>query len=93
MSTDRPLFDTEHITDAVIVSLVVLFSVILGDVLFAWSTGTPAYLSMQDITARLPTALVAFGLTFCAQWARARGIAIKAILLGNPRPRDDENDS
>jgi len=34
------------------------------------------------LMARSPTGVVAFVLTFAAQWGRARGLELKAILLG-----------
>lgn len=68
-----PIIHTEHIVDAGLVAAIVFFAVILGDLLV---TGFPTYLSVQDIASRLPTALIAFFLTFFFQWARARGIDV-----------------
>ena len=66
----------EHIIDATLVSGIVFFAVILGDVLISLSTGTAAYLTTADIIERIPTAVIAFGLTFFFQAARARGIDV-----------------
>jgi hypothetical protein len=40
--------------------------------------GNVVYLSVSDIIHRTPTGIVAFGLTFVFQWARARGIDVLA---------------
>jgi len=65
-----------HVIDAVLVAGIVFFAVILGDVLLSITNGQPAYLTTQEITSRIPTAAIAFGLTFFVQAARARGIDI-----------------
>jgi len=75
-----PLVRVQHLVDAVIVGCIVLFAVVLGDVAFALWNGSPAYLSPGEIARRLPTALVAFFLTFFAQWGRARGLDVLAAL-------------
>lgn len=74
------LIRTEHIIDAALVGLLVFFAVILGDVLTAFLAGNPAYLTVDEIAARTPTGLVAFGLTFVFQWLRARGIDVLQLL-------------
>ena len=71
-------FEVTHVIDAGLVGALVFFAVVLGDVLTGLAAGNFVYLSTSDILARLPTAAVAFGLTFVFQWARARGIDILA---------------
>lgn len=71
-----PLVRLEHILDAVLVAAIVFFAVVLGDVLLSLLGGEPAYLTLTDIVDRSPTAVIAFGLTFFFQWARARGIDV-----------------
>mgnify|MGYP006292251061 FL=1 len=79
---DEPLVRVEHLIDALIVSAVVFCSVLLGDVVVALSAGQSAYVTPAELYARSPTGVVAFVLTFMAQWGRARGLEIKAILIG-----------
>ena len=79
---DEPLVRVEHLIDALIVSAVVFCSVLLGDVVVALSAGQSAYVTPAELYARSPTGVVAFVLTFMAQWGRARGLEIKAVLLG-----------
>lgn len=67
------LIHTEHIVDAALVAGIVFFAVILGEI---WTSGTLVYLSLDDIVSRIPTAVIAFGLTFFVQWARGRGIDV-----------------
>lgn len=73
----EPLIDKRHILDALIVAFVVFFSVLLGDIVL---TGD-FYLTTPEIFRRLPTAGIAFGLTFMAQWARARGLDARDWLI------------
>jgi hypothetical protein len=82
MSRDD-IISLEHVVDAAIVAGVAFFAILLGDTVFALSTGNSIYLSVADVQARLITAGLAFGLTFCAQWARARGLELKRILNGS----------
>jgi len=79
---DEPLVRIEHLIDALIVSVVVFCSVLLGDVAVALAAGQGAYVTPAELYARSPTGVVAFVLTFAAQWGRARGLELKAILLG-----------
>jgi len=79
---DEPLVRIEHLIDALIVSVVVFCSVLLGDVAVALAAGQSAYVTPAELMARSPTGVVAFVLTFAAQWGRARGLELKAILLG-----------
>jgi hypothetical protein len=81
-SDDEPLVRIEHLIDALIVSVVVFCSVLLGDVAVALAAGQSAYVTPAELLARAPTGVVAFVLTFAAQWGRARGLELKAILLG-----------
>lgn len=78
----EPLIRIEHLIDALIVSVVVFCSVLLGDVAVALAAGQSAYVTPAELYARSPTGVVAFVLTFAAQWGRARGLELKAILLG-----------
>ena len=89
---DEPLVRIEHLIDALIVGVIVFCSVLLGDVVVALSAGHPAYVPPSELLARSPTGAVAFLLTFMAQWARARGIELKAILLGGMVATDDAED-
>jgi hypothetical protein len=78
----EPLIRIEHLIDALIVSVVVFCSVLLGDVAVALAAGQSAYVTLPELLARSPTGVVAFVLTFAAQWGRARGLELKAVLLG-----------
>jgi hypothetical protein len=78
MSADSRGFHLAHVVDALLVGLLVFFAVILGDLLPSLLTGEFAYLTVSQITARVPTAGIAFGLTFVFQWLRARGIDVLA---------------
>jgi len=76
MGRDDELIRFEHVVDAVLVGLLVFFAVILGDAITSLASGTFVYLTIDEILARMPTGLVAFGLTFVFQWLRARGIDV-----------------
>jgi hypothetical protein len=76
MSDDTQGFHVAHVVDALLVGLLVFFAVILGDLLPGLFAGDFAYLTVSEITARVPTAAIAFMLVFVFQWARARGIDI-----------------
>ena len=89
---EEPLIRIEHLIVALIVGVIVFCSVLLGDVVVALSAGQPAYVPPSELLARSPTGAVAFLLTFMAQWARARGIELKAILLGGMVATDDAED-
>jgi len=78
MSSDSPLVRPEHVIDALLVGLLAFFGVLLADVLTGLAQGNVVYLTVSDIAARTPTGVVAFGLTFVFQWARARGIDVLA---------------
>lgn len=78
MSSDSRGFHLAHVVDALLVGLLVFFAVILGDLLPALLTGEFAYLTVEQIVARVPTAAIGFGLVFVFQWARARGIDVLA---------------
>lgn len=78
MSDDDRQIHAAHVIDAVLVGLLFFFATILGDVLPALLTGQGAYLTVEEIMLRLPTAGIAFGLTFVFQWLRARGVDILA---------------
>jgi len=81
----EPTIRLRHVIDAALVAGIVFFAVILGDLLPTLLGGQNGYLTVREIMARLPTAGIAFGLTFAAQFARARGIELLAFarrLLG-----------
>jgi len=78
MSDDTQGFHVAHVVDALLVGLLVFFAVILGDLLPGLFAGDFAYLTVAEITARVPTAAIAFGLTFVFQWLRARGVDVLA---------------
>lgn len=78
MSDDSRGFHLAHVVDALLVGFLVFFAVILGDLLPRLLAGKFAYLTINEITARLPTAGIAFGLTFVFQWLRARGVDVLA---------------
>lgn len=78
MSSDSRGFHLAHVVDALLVGLLVFFAVILGDLLPSLLAGDFAYLTVEQITKRVPTAGIAFGLTFVFQWLRARGIDVLA---------------
>lgn len=78
MSDDSQGFHIAHVVDALLVGLLVFFAVILGDLLPSLIAGEFAYLTVAEITARIPTAGIAFGLTFVFQWLRARGVDVLA---------------
>jgi hypothetical protein len=78
MSKDTHGFHLAHVVDALLVGLLVFFAVILGDLLPSLLAGEFAYLTIAEITQRIPTAAIAFGLTFVFQWLRARGIDVLA---------------
>jgi hypothetical protein len=77
-----PVVHLEHVVDAVIVAALAFFVVLAGDVVPAILAGEGARLTAQQIAARIPLAVAMFGLTFFAQWARARGIELKQVLTG-----------
>lgn len=70
---DSATIRVEHVVDAGLVAAIVFFAILLGDI---YSTGFPTYVTIEDLIARMPTAIIAFFLTFFAQWARARGIDV-----------------
>lgn len=78
MSDDDHAIHLAHLIDALLVGLLVFFAVILGDLLPGLLTGKFVYLTPAEIIARIPTAGIAFGLTFVFQWLRARGIDVLA---------------
>jgi hypothetical protein len=95
-SDDEPLVRIEHLIDALIVSVVVFCSVLLGDVAVALAAGQSAYVTPAELLARSPTGVVAFVLTFAAQWGRARGLELQAFLLGGDAgqsKRSNESDN
>ena len=70
----------QHVLDAILVAFIVFFAVILGDVVITIPNGG-VYLSVADIVQRIPTAIMAFFLTFFAQWGRARGLDVRDWLV------------
>ena len=78
MSDDSRGFHLAHVVDALLVGLLVFFAVILGDLLPSLLAGEFAYLTVAEITARVPTAAIGFGLVFVFQWLRARGVDVLA---------------
>lgn len=75
MSNGDSLINAEHIVDALIVAGIASLALLLGANLLAIVT-SDSYVSIQDVQTRFLTAVLAFGLTFLAQWARYRGIQI-----------------
>lgn len=75
----KPLFKTVHIVDALIVGGIVFFSLLLGASLPQLFSGGVVYVGIGEVANRLVTAILAFGLTFFAQWARYRGIKIMKL--------------
>ena len=71
-------FEVAHLIDAALVATLVFFATILGGGLPNLLAGEVVYLSVSEILLRVPTAAIAFGLTFVFQWARARGIDVLA---------------
>lgn len=55
-------------------------TLVLVDVLPSLLTGDPVFLTPEQITRRLPTALIAFALAMATQWARARGVDAMATI-------------
>lgn len=89
----RPVFKIVHVVDALIVGGIIFFSLLLGASIPAVLSGDIAYLTYSEVTNRFLTALVGFGLTFFAQWARYRGIQVISILEGRKKRRNsDESD-
>ena len=80
MSSDSSLVRAEHVIDAALVGLLAFSAVMLVDVLPALASGSPVWLTPTDVVERVPTAVVAFLLTFAFQWARARGIDALDVL-------------
>jgi len=77
MSNDGDgLVNLAQVIDALLVGLLVFFAVILGDLIPAYLTGNPTYLTTAEIVARMPTGIIAMGLAFIFQWLRARGIDV-----------------
>jgi hypothetical protein len=78
MSEDEgaPIVKPVHLIDASIVASIVFFSTLLGDMAVGIYMGGTAYISWQEIMVRSPTGLIAFALTFFAQWAKYRGIQL-----------------
>lgn len=89
-----PLVKLEHVLDAGIVAGIVFFSVLGGDVVWMAMNGGSVLLTAETVSARLLTAAIAFCLTFLAQWARYRGIKLRAALVGGSAnvPRESSED-
>lgn len=75
-----PHIRVEHVIDAALVGLLAFAAVILVDVVPALLAGQPVFLTPEQILARVPTAVMAFLLTFVAMWARARGLDVLALV-------------
>lgn len=75
----KPLYKVVHIVDALIVGGIVFFSLLLGASMPQLLSGGAVYIGIGEVADRLVTALLAFGLTFFAQWARYRGIKIMKV--------------
>lgn len=72
----RPIVKPVHLLDAAIVASIVFFSTLLGDIVASIYMGDAAYISWREMMVRTPTGIIAFGLTFFAQWAKYRGIKL-----------------
>jgi hypothetical protein len=79
----RPLVKPVHVVDAFIVAGVIFFSLLLGTSIPALIAGQSAYISPTDIQNRFYTAVIAFFLTFFAQWARYRGLKVMNAFNGS----------
>lgn len=75
----KPLVKIVHVVDALIVGGIVFISLLLGATVPQLFAGNIEYIGYAEIRARFLTALLAFGLTFLAQWARYRGIQFLKI--------------
>jgi hypothetical protein len=74
MNRDEPLIRPKRLLNAVIVGFIPFFTILVGNDLIFWIGGASVYVTTNDIAIRLPTAVLAFWLTFFVQWGRTRGI-------------------
>ena len=85
------LFRVVHILDATIVGAIVFFAILLSETVPQLLAGQGAYVTPEEVVARLTTAFIAFALTFVAQWARFRGIKMVPWAPTPPTTRSDND--
>lgn len=90
---ERPIIEPGHVLDAFIVAGIVFFSVLGGDAVISITGGEQVLLTVNQVVSRAITGVIAFGMTFFAQWARYRGIKLSTpVTLGDNATSKESDD-